>query len=431
MLCQTAIQRLKIAMVQASHSYSTGLQRCVQKQLLLDIQARGGISALIKSKKGILTRDILKGRKLYGEANTPPRRSCTTKIRHWKQLYKDGLFGDFLRELLGGDKDNEPDNDLIDGSDGSVESEDDSYDSDNHETPPKKSPNTSTNKRHKSATNQKTPKSSTKPSTKLTPKQSTSHSARKVLFHDSTNKQEMAFQMVEKGSVSSLKKWIGKLGRKTANIHSPSYCCAGHRNCRKAQGELRRSKFCLSSDGNDVHQDRERRPTCEWALNENGCRLRRVFGWGVQDVSCQCKIQWDQQEYDGARKDKGVFHTAMENQDSVQRQQLNQQDHGGYRYYLLHFDHDVDNDIFRDEEDNRELVTELEKKEINVEMTLFQIKRNVTLPGGNTFKTDKTIWRISWIIAFNNERIAPTAQPITSAMASATRWLNDMNGQCN
>ena len=138
-------------------------------------------------------------------------------------------------------------------------------------------------------------------------------------------------------------------------------------------------------------------------------------------------IQWDQAEYDQARREENVFDVAMENQDSVQRQQLARQDNAGVRYFLLTFDRAIDNDVFR-EDSGRHFVSELDKLEINVQLTVFHTAKPVPLAGG-FFNNEKQIWRAGWIVAFENERIGRPSSPITAEMAEARRWMRHINSQ--
>jgi hypothetical protein len=212
-------------MVEASHSYSTGVQPCIQKQLLQDIQARGGIAAIIKSKRGALTKDILKSRRIYGEANTPLRKSITTKIGHWKALYIKGDFDDIICQLLGSGKENaSPDVDDGPDDDDSIDSgefsnssslDDSTTDSENENSPPKKTPKKSSTKSPNQSSAKKPP--STKPSPKPSPKPSTKSSTKSSTkpstnqsTNQSTSQTEMAMQIMEKNSIASLKKKIGK-----------------------------------------------------------------------------------------------------------------------------------------------------------------------------------------------------------------------------
>lgn len=183
-------------MTKAAHSYSTGLQPCAQKQLLQNIQDRGGIAAIIKSKKGALTSEILRSRELYGPSNSELRKSCTTKIGHWKQLYKKGEYEELVNHLLGNNKENQgavaqTDSDSATDSDATENEDEDEDDDDN--TPPK-NPTKHTPK--------KTPKKTSKPSLKPSPK-----STKKVLFRE---KPMGAREMVARKSMKALKEFIGE-----------------------------------------------------------------------------------------------------------------------------------------------------------------------------------------------------------------------------
>jgi hypothetical protein len=140
-------------------------------------------------------------------------------------------------------------------------------------------------------------------------------------------------------------------------------------------------------------------------------------------------IQWEQRDYDRARRDMDCFDEAMENQDSVQRRASSSQVDAGFQYFLLKFGRTIDNDIFFDKEEAREIHSELDKREINAQLTVFTTAKPVPLPEGVEFKNIKSIWRVAWIIAFDNERIAQPAAPIASQLAGTKRWMNNIQGQ--
>lgn len=139
-------------------------------------------------------------------------------------------------------------------------------------------------------------------------------------------------------------------------------------------------------------------------------------------------IEWDQPEYDRARKDEDIFNEPMENQDSVQRRALSMQENAGFRYFVLKFERAIDNHIFK-ALDPRVNYSEMEKNEAHSELTVFQTSKPINLPGGGTFSNNKVVWRVGWIVAFEKEVIARPASPITSEMAETARWMRRFNGQ--
>jgi hypothetical protein len=140
-------------------------------------------------------------------------------------------------------------------------------------------------------------------------------------------------------------------------------------------------------------------------------------------------IQWDQREYDRARRDMHCFDEAMENQDSIQRRVDSSKVDAGFQYFLLKFGRTIDNDIFFDADEGREIHSDLDKREINAQLTVFRSAKPVPLPEGAVFNNEKDIWRVAWIIAFDNELIVQPTAPIASQVAGARRWMNNIQGQ--
>jgi hypothetical protein len=128
-------------------------------------------------------------------------------------------------------------------------------------------------------------------------------------------------------------------------------------------------------------------------------------------------------------RDMDCFDEAMENQDSVQRRASSSQVDAGFQYFLLKFGRTIDNDIFFDKEEGREIHSDLDKREINAQLTIFDMAKPVTLPEGAVFHNVKNIWRVAWIVAFDNERIAQPAAPVASQVAGTKRWMRNIHGQ--
>jgi hypothetical protein len=125
--------------------------------------------------------------------------------------------------------------------------------------------------------------------------------------------------------------------------------------------------------------------------------------------------------YDRACRTMHYFDKAMENQDSIQRRVSSSQVDAGFQYFLLKFGQTIDNDIFFDAEEGREIHSDLDKREINAQLTVFRSAKPVPLPEGAVFNNKKDIWRVVWFTQ-------PTA-PISSQVAGAKCWMNNIQGQ--
>jgi hypothetical protein len=128
-----------------------------------------------------------------------------------------------------------------------------------------------------------------------------------------------------------------------------------------------------------------------------------------------------QRDYDRACRTIHCFDKAMENQDSIQRRVSSSQVDAGFQYFLLKFGLTIDNDIFFNAEEGREIHSDLDKREINAQLTVFRSAKPVPLPEGAIFNNEKDIWYVVWITQ-------PTA-PIASQVARAKCWMNNIQGQ--
>lgn len=164
-----------------------------------------------------------------------------------------------------------------------------------------------------------------------------------------------------------------------------------------------------------------------WLLDKN--RILFKFPGILREM-----ISWENDEYEGARRHRNIHDAAMESHWSFGRQQLSSKEDPGMRYFLLKFDKDLDNEAFRPA--NQECHTELEKSEVQYEMTKFVYVKQANLPCGRQFEEEKRITRIAWVIAFaapSDNRFLRPRVVRSSALRNGSEWgdFDDFNGSSN
>ena len=197
------------------HSNKASVSLAIQKQLCKDIEENGGLSALIRSKKGALTSLILSKRPdIYGGPKTPRRIQVLSKIGDWKRLYKQGMYQEVAEMLLGNISGGEESLSFVETDD-----EEQSTAPPEPETPPTKSPKktpTKTAAKTPATTPAKTPAKELETSTSAKAKRTPA----KVHFESSppsptssppaSSFKTMAEDLLMKNSIMSMKDQIGE-----------------------------------------------------------------------------------------------------------------------------------------------------------------------------------------------------------------------------
>jgi hypothetical protein len=442
------------------HSNKASIPLCIQKQLCKDIEERGGLAAILKSKNGALTSSILSKRPdIYGHAQSQRRIQVTSKIGDWKRLFKQGSYQDIVDSLLNEQQGDEESEDSL------VESDDD--DSHNEDTPPPT----------KTPVKQKTPKETPKKSPKKSQARSPAKPAPKTPSAPKTPKKKivnnpspspsppptpprttvpMAEDMLLKNSIMSLKDQIGESCGRTTNhsltiFASPTICASTTEHADKHTVDCEAFSFVppfvVGPFRDKMVGDRLVEGVRIW-LDVDPCEYFKgaYKMWWLDEQKLLVKylavspdlFEWEQAAYNAASRRRSMrqqsqlpYDEAIERQAAVGRQRLAAQEHEATRFVILKFARVLDNKTFKATPAVGQVLNDLQNREVRASLTVFELSKPMVLSATKTLTDTKKVTRIEWIVAFaplGNDRYGRPVEELSAEAALLELYEDEFAG---